>query len=208
MKREDFIYNLTTDFKSKEMEQNFKFSDFLGNLCDKIGEIDYQHFYDTICQGQGHYKSIPKQYKFYKYAEEKGLLKSVNKSSGKIWAKCSSCGKEFSYISRKCPFCGSGKRTCEIHTDSSPPPDKVIQFQELCYMCKVLDKAKTDDKVMCFGPSCDSYGTDWKGYPFPYCERCKCLECCKLERRATATPDVYKEDLKEHRIKEPWLNGQ
>lgn len=206
MKREDFIYNMTTDFKSKNMNETLKFSDDLNVFCDKCGDIDYQSIYDHVRSIQGKYKSIPKMYKLNNFASKQGLIKSAT-SNSTIWSKCDKCGAEYSFVSRACPLCGSSCRSTQAYKDGSPALESIVQCQELCYMCPQFKKLQSDDRCAVFGPECQKFGTKWKQYPFQHCNGCSCRPCCMLERRYNGRPDVYKDDVHCKRINEPWLEG-
>lgn len=207
MRREDFIYDLMAEYKAPDVNKNFKFSDGLNKFCDIIGDIEYQDIYEHIRQSQGKYKTIPYMKKFYDYARSKGLMKSAGNKQSKIWAKCDNpeCGTQYSYNSMACPICGNKHRLMMSHSDGSPPPDSIIKLQERCFMCKVYAGSLTNDKSTAFGPDCEHWGSDWRGYPYPYCKSCKCLECCKLDRRFKNNQAFFNDDIKSGRVKEPWL---
>ncbi len=200
MTEENFIFKLTTKFKSKNEDENILFFNDLSSFIDACWPDNCQDIYNHVTKTHK-YQTIPRMAMFWKYAGDNKMLKPKEKEKIVSWYKCTACGTEYSKEGKGCPNqkCRSPKYTLSIG-DSAP--NSLVLVHEDCYYCTIYPESiKKSNERKCYGADCSQHGTKAKNK----CGKCECYECCDQMFMYNSDPNGTIEKYKSTELAQPWL---
>ncbi len=199
---EDFIFNITNKFVSKNDHENKIFYTDILNFVDSCLSSSYQDIYNHITMTHK-YQTIPRMAMLWKYAKDNDLLKQKEKDEIVNWCKCTNCGTEYSKEGKGCPNqkCKSPEYTRCIGESA---PNSMVLVHEDCYYCTIYPESiKKSNEKKCYGADCSKHGT--MRNPKLNCGKCECEECCKQVFMFNEDPKGTIEKYRTTELAQPWL---
>ena len=195
---EDFIFNITTKYRSKSDDENKVFFTDLSSFADQCKPDSFQSIYNHITQVHD-YQTIPRMAKFWKFAKEQKLLTEKQEKSNPYWNVCTNCKAEYSKQGRGCPKC---RCTTAIIKTSETLPEGLIEVQEDCFYCPIYNESvKKENNRKQYFTNCHEYG----GKQDKHCSACQCRECCDQMRQYNNYPRETIEKYHTGELGQPWL---
>ncbi len=198
MTTEDFVFNLSSKYRSKNDDENRVFSSDLQDFTDQCKHDALQSIYNHITQVHD-FQTIPRMAKFWKFARQEKLLIEKEVKHNPYWNVCTNCKTEYSMQGRGCPKC---RCTTAIIKTGETLPEGLIEVQEDCFYCEIYtESVKKENVRKLYFTGCQDYGIKHT----PQCSACCCKECCTQMMMYNADPRGTTEKYKTTELAQPWI---